>query len=147
MTNTNPETGVRYGIISAQSLDGDLVDELWQYGTDVRWENAVAEIREAAIKEDFEDVTDREDAVERRIEELGNEWTDDEPIHEFKMDGVRGQTTWLGGAMMVWVFHSPFMGTYRLCSPCVPNCGNLDSPDPDGEECYDVPPEWRTLQV
>lgn len=30
-----------------------------------------------------------------------------------------------------------------LCSPCVPNAGSLDSVNPNGYECYDVPADWR----
>lgn len=45
MTNTNPETGVRYGVISANSLDPDLV-ELLMYG-----DCAVDETYEQAFKD------------------------------------------------------------------------------------------------
>jgi hypothetical protein len=76
----------------------------------------------------------------------------DEPVHEGEIDyissGVAGKikwrTSWLGGALNVWIFESPFTGRFQQCSPCVPGAANLDNPDPDGILGYDVPPEWRS---
>lgn len=32
------------------------------------------------------------------------------------------------------------------CTNCT-NCGDLDNLDPEGFECYDVPPDWRDENV
>ena len=130
MTNVNPETGIRYGIISAQSLHPDVIYDLQCVGKDLHYEEFCED-----LKRQFPD----EDEYEEQLENI--DFQDEEPVHEFQRDGVRGQTTWLGGAMLVWVFHSPHIANVSLCSPCVPNCGDLDS---TGDyECYDVPPTWR----
>lgn len=68
----------------------------------------------------------------------------EEPIVEFEYEGVHGRTSWLGGALNLWIFESPHTGLYEECSPCVPGAGNLDQPDPDGVLTYDVPADWRT---
>lgn len=146
--NINPVTGIRYGIISANALDPEIIDEIQQRGTDVHYEAFCDEIRAEVHDADSVPDDEKDDEIERRITNYGGQFYDDEPVHEFNLQGVKGRTTWLGGALHVWVFESPVTGVYRLCSPCVPNCGDLNSPvdvlrDKVGELCYDVPADWR----
>lgn len=150
-SNTDPETGIRYGIIAANGLDPEIIERIQSTGRDVHWEQRLEELR-LETNADVEDGLISEDefdaSLDRRIEECSDRFYDDEPVHEFEIDGVKGQTTWLGGALMVWVFDSPHTGVFRLCSPCVPNCCDLNSPvdvlrDKVGEIGYDVPPDWR----
>ena len=146
MPNVNPDTGIRYGLISAQALHPDIIFEIQQYGVDIHWRDQMDEIR-AQVNREVEAghvaEEDIDDELDLCIERQGDRWYDDEPVHEFELQGVRGQTTWLGGALLVWVFESPYQGNYRMCSPCVPNAGDLDNSDPDGVTCYDVPSAWR----
>lgn len=147
-TNMNPVTGIRYGIISANSLDPEVVHEMQMDGTDVHWADHIESIRAEVMADDSYLPEDKEDEINSRIELEGDRWYDDEPIHVFGIDCpgygvVKGQTTWLGGALLVFIFESPFQEACDLCSPCVPNCGNLDSRNPDGYQCYDVPNDWR----
>lgn len=68
----------------------------------------------------------------------------DEPVHEGEKDGVKYRTSWLGGALNVYIIESPHITeTARECSLCVPNAGNLDQVGEGHYQCYDVPPEWR----
>lgn len=61
-----------------------------------------------------------------------------------RLDGVEYATFELGGAIQVMILVSIQIGSFRLCSPCVPGTGDLDSPDEDsGFEAYDVPVDWR----
>lgn len=151
MTNTDPDTGIRYGIIAANSLDPEIVERIQSTGRDVHWEQRLEELR-LETNADVEDGLISEDefdaSLDRRIEECSNRFYDDEPVHEFEIEGVIGRTTWLGGALLVWVFKSPFCSYYPECSPCVPGAGNLDgkrSPDSEarGVMTYDVPADWR----
>lgn len=150
-TNVNPKTGIRYTIFSANSLDSEQVSELQMYGRDVHWEShkydIEQEVRRAWEQGDVEG-EDYEEELEMRLERESENWYDDEPVHEFNVEcpgygPVRGQTTWLGGALLVWIFESPFTSTFDLCSPCVPNCANGDSPNPDGYVGYTTPEDWR----
>jgi len=144
MTNVNPETGVRYGIISANSLDPEVICDLQAVGRDVHWEASKQEIIDALQMEvDNGAEFEFDEELENRLERESYDFYDDEPVHEFQRDGVRGRTTWLGGALLVFVFHSQWTTNARLCSPCVPGCCDLDSIDPNGYEGYDVNPEWR----
>jgi hypothetical protein len=54
---------------------------------------------------------------------------------------------YLGGAPLIWVTKSPrIVYVKSLCSPCVPNAGDLDSgmtTEEEGYECYGIPEEWE----
>lgn len=144
--NTNPDTGIRYGIISSYSLHSDIIDEIQSSGTDVHFEEAMKDLRDAVKQacSDYMSSCDADEVAELAVENASQDFYDDEPIHEFELDGVKGRTTWLGGALLVWIFESPFIARAALCSPCVPNCGDLDTLDDLlGFECYDVPLTWR----
>lgn len=146
MVNTNPTTGVRYGYISANSLHPEVLDELQQRGVDICYQEACEEL-EAAIRMAVGDFLSRRQAqelVDYALEMFEHEC--DEPIHEGVYGGITYRTSWLGGALNVWIFDSPVTGHYAECSPCVPGAGNLDCPDLDGVLCYDVPEDWRIDQ-
>ena len=170
--------GIRYGIISANSLDQDLVhDLLYHIGEDLTYAEAeleasnIAECEAENIEEEvriaiaeaggftdreYEDVIEewvekaykdlgydgREDYIQRRIEEQMDNYYCEEPVTAFTYEGVKGQTTWLGGALLLWIFDSPYTGTFQLCSPCVPNACNLDQPENGGYAGYTVPTHW-----
>lgn len=145
--NTNPATGIRYGIISSNSLHSEVIDEIMNVGSDVHYEEACEDIR-LSLEQVLRDYMRKEhisELAEDAIEKFGENYEPYETVYEFTLDGVKGRTTWVGGALCVWVFESPYLTHRRLCSPCVPNCGDLDSEfnDEGGYECYDVPPDWR----
>lgn len=144
MVNINTETGIRFGVIPANSLDPEVVDELQARGTDVHYEAARQDMEDAIRKACKPYMLNElvQQVVDLAVEYM--EFDDEEPVHEFKtLDGVVGSTGWLGGALHVWVYYSPNVGKFRQCSPCVPNAADLDSPDPDGIAGYDVPADWR----
>lgn len=190
--NTNPETGIRYGVIALNNLEGFTADDLfYNNGTDLSFEEALAELRREALAEaeEYEDqvrieisetdpaLRDNDQYVERKIEEMwssrgyddAQDYVDamvehrmdqvviEEPIIEGEYEGVKYRIGWLGGAPLLWVLEGPVGRCRALCSPCVPNAGDLDSGfilgqdiDPDtlarwghaGYECYVVPRDW-----
>ncbi len=142
--NVNPDTGIRYGTIYLQGITGDIAESL-MYGpgaVDISWESFVKEVSSecAALSEEF---GEDEDQAELRLQEALEGYYCDEPAIEGVFEGVSYGIGWLGGAQLLWIFQSPHIGKYDLCSPCVPNAGNLDSPNPQGFDCYDVPLDWR----
>lgn len=147
MHNRNPETGIRYGYISANSLHYDVLDAL-QAAECVQYKEALDELRhriycalaEAGVPagEARNEVCDEAE----RVFELYYEYPD-EAIHEGELDGVKYRTSWLGGALHIWIFDSPYTGYFDECSPCVPGAGLLTSENPNGGLTYDVPKEWR----
>ncbi|CAB4162720.1 hypothetical protein UFOVP785_96 [uncultured Caudovirales phage] len=134
-TNVNPVTGIRYGIISLRSLHDDLVDDLMQHGTNLSYEYAWEEYKAE------NELTEEQDDIENHRQEFADGYMGDEDVYEGVYEGVTYRTTSHFG---LFVFESPHVTHARLCSPCVPNCGDLDNVDLEGGyECYDVPPDWR----
>ena len=155
MTNTNIQTGIRFGVIACQNLDPDVVEDLWYgYGAvDLSYQAAREELEEtlkregSALVDDGElDIDDLSDWVDRELEARSDYIQIDEPTIEGTYEGVKYQISWLGGAPLLFVFESPVISRARLCSPCVPNAGDLDNLDDDGVECYGVPAEWRRTE-
>jgi hypothetical protein len=123
--NTNPETGVRYGIVSLNSLAEWVFDEFFYNGTNVSYE--------AALKEWIAEGNDPE------VDEF--DYEGDEDMYELETEGMKLGMSTLGGAYNVWVYDSPvFNNAVALCSPCIPNAGNLDT---EGiYSCYTLPTAW-----
>lgn len=176
--NTHPETGIRYGVISGNSLDPDVMQELF-YGSrarDLTYEAVLRELRaeaeveadayeeevKVAIAEEDYGLLSNDRYVERRIEQMweamGYDSAEDyveqsvenraaniqieEPEIEGEYEGVKYRISWLGGAPIVFLLSSPWVGKFRPTSPCVPGAVDLDSPDMWGIEGYAAPPEW-----
>ncbi len=145
--NTCPKTGHRYGVINANSLNGDVLDDIVQNG-EALWEKEALHQHLAAKKaaygrmvealtECFEGgaLTDiREqipclaDALEDWTQEFYDSWTSEAETYVFAdIDGVSGHYDTESGVVMI--FDSPTLVCARPCSPCYPNAGDLDSVD------------------
>lgn len=163
MNNINEFTGIPYGFISANSLDPELVQEL-MYGSeaiDLSYRNYYKEtaqtvfhayrefdqIAKIPVESGFhkiEELIDNVDDSSRELFELfleGYECSEPEIMGTYQE--VAYLTSWLGGALHFFILNSPVTtNSARAASPCVPNCGILDTLD--GEEfSYDVPADWR----
>lgn len=86
---------------------------------------------------------DRDDYIDTRLELESQDMQIEEPTISGTLEGVKYEISWLGGAPLLFVLESPVISKARLCSPCVPNAGDLDSLDEDGYECYGIPEYWR----
>ena len=142
--NVNPETGIRYGYIAGNSIDPEIIDAVFRYGTDLSFLDFREEC-ESMIRTELEDSELSDEAriaeFDTRLDAALEGYCMEEPVVAATLDGVEVRTSWLGGALNLWIFHSPTVGQHALCSPCVPNAGDLDSL---GEyDCYDVPADWR----
>lgn len=133
--NINEDTGIAYGYISARLLHDDVVDDLL-YGDQAR------------------DLTIEWYEQEYRAENglspddpLPDDWCDNYDAEEIEvigtLDGVEYASSWLGGALHFFIFHSPYVtDKAEKGSPCVPGAGILDNLSGD-VTAYDVPPDWR----
>lgn len=142
MSNYNEKTGIRYGVISARSLNQDLFCELlYTHGTNETLKEAEEDHKKQARKDAqiFDDI----DLAEFEENYECPDFDIDEPTYSGSYKGVEYAVTYLGGAQILWVFESPNTGCFDLCSPCVPGACNLDSPNPEGYLGYDVPADWR----
>ena len=158
--NVNPDTGIRYGVISGHSLDQDVLNELHDKADSVIFDYyRFEEMKRFANEHDFE--YDKETTADSLFDTLMDKFGDDfdsfiyavdenfesgEQSAEFEYEGTGVVFSWLGGAPLIFITESKVTNTANLCSPCVPNAGNLDSKDPDGYECYDAPANWYPAQ-
>lgn len=155
MIPNQDEHGIRYTMYRLDQIDSDLVDTLlYQKGKDLSYEDAVAGERarqQAAWEDECESLSAaaQEAGTDCVLDDFepdldGFEPCIDEPVIEGEHEGVHYRTTWLGGAQMLWVFKSPILGHFALCSPCVPGACDGGSPTPraDGFCGYAVPPTW-----
>jgi hypothetical protein len=71
----------------------------------------------------------------------------DSMSYELDEDGCKYAVSSLGGAALIWVYQSTnIVYVESLCSPCVPNAGDLDSgltDEDNGYQCYGIPTEWE----
>jgi hypothetical protein len=159
MPNMNPKTGIHFGYIRTDSIHSDVLQTLlYSVGKDVSYASALedfladerrkhesemeekriakAELDGGTLSEDDDLDFDEDTATEK----FSNAYQCDEPTIEGEYEGVKYRTSWLGGAMNLWIFESPFITKCRPCSLCVPGAGNLDQ---TGEyEAYGVPVAW-----
>lgn len=118
VSNRDPETGIRYGVIAQNSVNPDAFDDVWQNARDLTYEQAKADA-EAACERD------------------GTEFDEDSFNDEYSMCDC-GERDWLyesDGYKLtnclvsdVFVLASPYYTYAQFCSPCVPGACNLDSP-------------------
>jgi hypothetical protein len=130
--NTNPETGIRYGVVALNTLADWVFEEFFHHGNNDSYDAALEYFK-----------AENPDATDEEIDRFGEEYESDEDCYSLETkDGLKLGLSYLGGAPMVWVFQSPHTTTALLCSPCVPNAGDLDNRTPDGFACYTLPADW-----
>lgn len=152
MSNINPETGIRFGTIYLHHLDHDTAAGLWDYAENISEQQAYDDLRAEITTEIDQEVEeyasrgeeppfDAEREIERRLDRASENIEIEEPYLEGECEGVKYGISHLGGAALLWVYESPIIGKHGLCSPCVPNAGDLES---EGDfECYDIPEDWK----
>jgi len=142
LVNINPDTGIRYGAISRNSLDSDANNEIFTEG-------GVYIPGCPSCGTQFDKDTDT-DAIEGCIRcgykaEDSSEWYGDEPSYiRYEEDTPQGKIIIEGCLDNDYVVtESPFYTLARLCSPCVPGAGDLDTPDEEyGYKTYCLPADF-----
>ena len=151
--NHHKTTGIAFGVISANSLDSDLVHEL-MFG-DQATDHSYNEYREQAIWDlynsknpdgEAESLEEAQEWLEENVSRwemtIGDRYQQDEPEISGEYEGVTYATSW-GSGLCFFILESPNISNdMTQCSPCYPGAGDLDSPG-GGYTCYDVPADWR----
>ncbi len=132
--NVNPKTGIRYGVVSLNSLAEWVYDEFLEHGTDLTHAEALAEARESG---EYLDSGGEFDEYA-----FNDNYCADETEYELETDGMKLGLSHLGGAALVWVFESPHLADCAVCSSCCPNVGDLDTNRTEGKTTYSLPAEW-----
>lgn len=156
MPNTNPRTGLPFGVINGNSLDPELLDALYTAASakvyDVRYQERRAELRRDVISmldalfPNCATIEERgwfEDLIEAQIEAEaeGGAFDSDEPCAEVTHEGVTVSYGYLGGAPIVFSYDGPVTHVRSYCSPCCPGAADLDS-GPGDIACHGVPESW-----
>jgi DNA-directed RNA polymerase subunit RPC12/RpoP len=142
--NRDPETGIRYGIISLHKL-GEFAPESFEAEYDARCPHCGTEVPDdthftaenrptnamhgyyavcLSCEKPFEEDDQYSDEASRNICDDGEVKASLDP------DGD------------VWVFMSPYFTRAAFCSPCAPGACSLNSPCDDGERAYCLGPDW-----
>jgi len=150
--NTDPDTGIRFGVIPMNSLSefahesfegiyprscpkcgGDVVD----HDDDKHGEYPHFQEQGWRKRRGCDDYACESCNLALESEDVfgeepnGHECTDtDYKAHQFRDDGD------------IFVERAPFFTRARFCSPCAPGAVHLGSPDPDGERGYCFGHDW-----
>lgn len=154
--NVNPETGIPYGVVNGNTVPY-LLDDVTTSGDDLTFAAFKSELRDkiaaalATVIDTFEpekivEGVDCDEIVESLLDSgLNDRLEFDECEYSYESDGTKYRLGWLGGAPLIWVLDSQHVTFAPVCSPCVPNAGDLDNMTADGETggilCYCCPPD------
>jgi len=136
------KTGIHYGVINANSLDPETLDQIITRGTsayEADFEEELTRIRGSL--ERFLTKADTDAVVEEIVAAFRENTSDDDsPVFFSDVEGVSGE--YLRNSNVVMIFKSPVYTCARQCSPCYPNAGDLDTLDEYGFDTYAPPEDW-----
>lgn len=165
IANYDADAGIHYGVIHANSCNPDAVQDIYDNGENLSYQNATIEAKNmigSALRPVLDDLgvlpyglnVDRvklsdayiADVVESVWSDIEQDWNDryqgdGDDAYEYTKDGYVLRTTSLG----IYVIKSPYYTWCAACSPCCPNAGDLDTPrlTPDhGLKTYALGPDW-----
>jgi hypothetical protein len=144
-SNIDVATGIRYGIISQNSVSSYAMDDVYTHGEDLGYQEFREEVKDrirSAIISAVEDVggsIDNELDVDDLFDMAEFDFYESNGPHAYTEDDCDVQTA---GDNDLFVFKSKYYTHAQFCSPCVPGAGNLDTPCEDGPKTYCLGPEW-----
>lgn len=144
-TNRDPENGIRFGVISQNSVSQAWSDSAEpDYGKPTCPKCQSDAMEYLAIHEPFEQYR-AHGCADYACEDCeitfdSSEAFPDEPQGwSYKNEGY-DLTDYLDSD--IFVVKSPYYTHTQFCSPCVPGAGNLNSPDTDGVKTYCLDHDW-----
>lgn len=153
MPNTNPRTGLPFGVINGNSLHPEVLDALYMAASAQVYDCAYRE-RKNDLRREVEDTFPNLCGVDWAEDQL-NDLMDaqleseaecgafgrDEPSAEVTYEGVTVHYGYLGGAPIVFSYDGPVTHVRSYYSPCCPGAVDLDS-GPGDIACHGVPESW-----
>lgn len=131
--NCDPETGIRYGIVSANVLG------------EIEWEGDYGEPHCPKCGEEL--TVDQ--ANEGECPKCEHTWDGSEAGYECYPESPCGFYYEDGDVKLmldesndVWIFKSPVTSTAAFCSPCAPGACYVTNYVDGGATCYSLPDEW-----
>jgi hypothetical protein len=144
-SNIDVATGIRYGIISQNSVSPYAMDDVYTQGEDLCYESFIEEVKasvRAAIVNAIDDHGGRvygDLDVDDIVDMAEFDFYESSGPHAYSDGELSVQTT---GDNDLFVFKSEYYTFAQFCSPCVPGAGNLDCPCEDGPKTYCLGPDW-----
>ena len=149
--NVHEKTGIPYGVVNGNSVM-DLMDEITAQGDDLSYaafksdlEARVAGAIRGVVENhcgDSAEIVGGIDCAEivESLLDSGLHVELEECEYTYTNGATKYRLGWLGGAPLIWILESEFVAYSPVCSPCVPNAGDLDNLGA-GILCYCCPPE------
>lgn len=162
--NIHPVTGIAYGVINANNLDGEVlheisfvsgmdalnVDRLVDFAKDYGFEVPPASetestyqyykrLESAVCQFMVEKCEESEETAAEYDEVLESDFTGH--LWYCEKNGI--STLYNTDDNTVIVMQSTETAMVNKCSPCYPNAGDLDTPNADGIQAYTVPMDWK----
>ena len=134
-TNIDPETGIRYGVISQHSIMPEAMEDMEpDYGLPTCPECGI-DVRESK-EDESEDYFCPECGMSYWSEEV---FPEEALSFAYDKEGYK-LTQCLDND--IFVTKSPYYTFAQYCSPCVPGAGNLDTPCQNGPKTYCLGHDW-----
>jgi hypothetical protein len=146
-TNIDKATGIRYGVISGNSVP-EVMEDIYSSGEDLQHKQMMEDLKQAihsavcGVIEDIHHHPEKvftEDDAEMVLDGIvdGGLWDHwesdgDSTSYELEDGDLKLGMSSLGGAPLIWIYKSPWVVPCEFCSPCVPGAGDLDNAREDG---------------
>ncbi|WNA15647.1 hypothetical protein XaC1_4 [Xanthomonas phage XaC1] len=158
MTNVNVSTGISYGVINANVIDGDVLHNISFGSNSIDITMLSLRIDHAQSQEDInfvlpvislsESANRFYNRVQEALDATSIDWdsfyTEHEEInsdvYSAIVDGC--EVLYSTDSNTITVIDSPYTDKFARCSPCYPGAGDLNTRDNDGINTYTVPSDW-----
>jgi len=128
MPNYDEKTGIAYGVISPNALNGDALNDIYANGNDPHYENGKEELIDDLIAfcENHDIRFDRIN-TDSFIDEFSDSYQgNDDGQWDYSDNDYELHVS--GDGFGIFVMKSPYYTYCRKCSPCAPGAGDLNTP-------------------
>jgi hypothetical protein len=144
-SNVDRETGIRYGVISQNSVLQSWADSSEpEYGEPTCPECGGSVKDSSEVEADWNTGKDYACVECKQVFWSDRVFSDEALGYSYTGDGYK-LTDCLDSD--VFVLKSPYYTFAQFCSPCVPGAGNLDNPCTDGPKTYALGHDWFEDQI
>lgn len=129
MPNYDPETGIRFGVISPHSISPYALDDIYTNGTDPQYESAKQGFRQKVfdVLNEYLSTDECDNLTDQAIEIFNERFeSDGSGIMDYSDSEYTLHVS--GDNFGIFVMKSPYYTYCRGCSPCAPGAGDLDHP-------------------
>lgn len=158
MTNVNSSTGISYGVINANEINGDVLERI-MFGTNtvaldllraridhIEKQNINFVLPVISLSESTNRFYNR---VYEALDKCDYDWYDyDQSMEDVSNDVYSAivdgcEVLYSTESNTVTVIDSPYTDKFARCSPCYPGAGDLNTRDNNGISTYTVPSDWK----